>query len=120
MTVLYVIVVALGIILLLAIIIKPKEKKPKSFSWDDSLDPVCITVEEIANGTSDILVVCHDYGPGGWQFYDGKDVSERNPKVLVKSEILRIDNSINEIVNLETGWKAQRNFKGDKWMKQKI
>jgi hypothetical protein len=120
MTVFYVILGALGIILLLAIIIKPKEKKPKSFSWDDSLDPVCITVDEIANGTRDILVVYHDYGHGGWQFYDGKDVSERNPKVLVKSEILRIDKSINEIVNLETGWKAERKFKGDKWKTDKI
>lgn len=120
MTVVYIVLLGLGIILLLAIIIKPKEKKPKSFSWNDSLDPVCITVDEIVNGTSDILVVYHDYGSGGWQFYDGNDVGGRNPKVLVKSEILKIDNSINEVVNLETGWKAERKFRGGTWKRTKI
>jgi hypothetical protein len=120
MTYIYLILGSLSLILIWGIIFKRKKNKLKSYSWDDSLDPICITVDEITNGSNDILVVYHDYGPGGRQFYDGKDVGERKPKVLVKSEILRIDNSLKEIVNLKPGWKAERKFKGDDWNTHKI
>jgi len=113
MTFIYIIIGLVVLVLILAIVIKPKNEELKSFPWADELDPVCITVDEIANGTVNALVVYHNYGRhGSWQFYDGKDIGERKPKVIEKAEILKIDDTLLEVVDLDSGWKAKENLKG--------
>ena len=56
---------------------------------DDPLDPVAVTVEEIANGDRPVLIAMHEEGHGGWQLLDGDDVFERSPRVVPKADILK-------------------------------
>ncbi len=89
-------------------------------SWDNPLDPVVITTEEIAQGKSIILIVQHDEGHGGWQLYDGSDVSNKKPFVLPKSEVLKLDSTLKEVTDLPVGWKAVREKKGAKWVRESL
>jgi len=88
-------------------------------SWASLLDPVVITTELIATGKSSILWVVHDEGHGGWQLYDGGDVSNQRPFVLPKSEALRLDPTLLEIIDLPVGWEAHRCEKGAEWKRNK-
>jgi hypothetical protein len=87
--------------------------------WADPLDPVAITVDEIVAGQRDILLVRHDEGHGGWQFYDSEDVSDRLPYVIPKDELLRIDPTLESITDLPVGWSARRDSKQDSWLRER-
>jgi len=78
-------------------------QEPDRNSWECTLDSIVITTEEIANGESSILIVRHEEGHGGWQLYDGSDVSNKNPFVLPKVEALKLDPSLKEIIDLPCG-----------------
>ena len=56
--------------------------------WANPLDPVVTTVDEVSAGERPVLLVLHDEGHGGRQFYDGFDMSDRSPTFMPKSEIL--------------------------------
>jgi hypothetical protein len=86
--------------------------------WDDPLDPVVITVDEIVDRTQEVRLVIHDEGHGGWQFLDGHDVTGREPVVIPKVELLAIDPSLKEITDLPEGWRARRESAGQTWMRQ--
>ena len=88
-------------------------------SWDSLLDPIVVTTELIATGRSSVLWVVHDEGHGGWQLYDGGDVSNQRPLVLPKSEALRLDPTLSEITDLPVGWEAHRSQKGAEWKRNK-
>jgi len=86
--------------------------------WSDPLDPVAITVEEVAAGERDVLLVRHDEGHGGWQFYDGEDVAGRAPFVMPKEELLRIDPTLEAVTDLPVGWSARRESKRHPWQRK--
>ena len=44
--------------------------------WANPFDPVVTTVDEVSAGERPVLLVLHDTH-GGWQFYDGFNVSDR-------------------------------------------
>ncbi len=115
MIILYVILGIVGLVLVLALAIKPKRNAPISYPWVSS-EPVCITVAEIADGTRDVLVVYHDYGHG-WQFYSEEELVDKTPQVIEKAELLKIDPTLGEITDLEVGYKAERKFKGGEWIR---
>jgi hypothetical protein len=91
----------------------------RSMQWDDPLDPVAITVGEIASGERDILLVIRDEGHGGWQFYDGEDVSQRKPFIIPKTELVEIGPSVMEVVDLPVGWRAERRSKNHPWVRSR-
>ena len=78
----------------------------KDMKWDD--EPIAITVPEFVAGKSDIVLVIHDPGHGGWQFTDGQEWKGRKPKVIPKAELLRLDPSLAEVKDLPVGWQAKR------------
>jgi hypothetical protein len=86
--------------------------------WNDPLDPVAITLPEIVSGSAEIRFMTHDQGHGGWQFLDGQDVGGKKPEIVPKEELLRLDPTIGEIIDLPTGWKATRKAKGQPWFKE--
>ena len=85
--------------------------------WDDPLDPIAVTLSEVASGERHVLLVIHDEGHGGWQFYDGDDVSQRKPHIIPKEQLLKIDSSLHEIVDLPVGWRAERRSKRHAWIR---
>ena len=95
-----------------------KMKTERAMDWDDPLDPIAITTDEIISGELAIVLVTHDAGHGGWQFMDGQDVSGRKPVVIPKSELLQIDPTIKEITDLPVGWRAVRDSKDEPWRRE--
>ncbi len=95
-------------------------QEPDRNSWESPLDPVVITTEEIANGKAQILIVRHEEGHGGWQLYDGSDVSNKKPFILPKAEALNLDPTLYKITDLPVGWEARRISKNSKWVRKKL
>jgi hypothetical protein len=87
--------------------------------WDHPFNVAVITVNEVVCGQRNVLLVRHDDGHGGWQFYDGEDVSGRKPTVILREEILRLDGSLAEVTDLPIGWLARRKAKGEPWTREK-
>jgi hypothetical protein len=88
--------------------------------WDDPLDPVAVTVDEVANGVRPVLIVMHEEGHGGWQLLDGDDVSERAPRVMPKADVLAIDPSLAAVKDLPVGWQAVRASVNAPWNRSPI
>jgi hypothetical protein len=86
--------------------------------WHHPLNIAVITVAEVLSGQRDVLLVRHDDGPGGWQFYDGEDVSGRKPAVVTREDILKLDPSLAEVTDLPVGWLAWRNAKRQPWTRE--
>jgi len=87
--------------------------------WDSPLDPIVITTQAIADRASPVLLVIHDEGHGGWQFYDGSDVAGQKPVVLTKDVALALDSSIAEITDLPVGWQARWNPVTGQWLRSR-
>ncbi|HJZ93689.1 MAG TPA: hypothetical protein VKE40_22630 [Gemmataceae bacterium] len=81
-------------------------------------------MEDVAFGRHPVLVVIRDEGVGGglggWQFYDGNDVSSRPPVAIAKPDPLKIDPSLAEITDLPVGWRATRSGKGQPWIRERL
>jgi hypothetical protein len=86
--------------------------------WNNPLDPIVTTVEEILSGQRSVLLVMHDEGHGGWQFYDGHDLSDRAPTFVPKDDMLAVDPSLTEVTDLPCGWRAHRLTKGQTWVRE--
>jgi len=99
-----------------------KKAKAPSYTgvWDDPLDPIAITIEEIANGKRPVLLVVHYDGPGGWQFLDGSDLSEQCPHIMPKEELLKVHPELVQLTDLPIGWQAQRKSPKGKWTRSKV
>ena len=86
--------------------------------WSNLLDPVVTTVEEVLSGARPVLLVLHDEGHGGWQFYYGDDVSDRTPTFAPKDVILALDKTLAGVTDLPVGWQARRKAKGNAWVRE--
>ena len=86
--------------------------------WANPLDPVVTTVDEVSAGERPVLLVLHDEGHGGWQFYDGFDVSDRSPTFMPKSEILSLDPTLAAVTDLPRGWQGCRAAIGAEWVRE--
>ena len=89
-------------------------------AWDDPMDPVVITTAAIADGQSHVLLVHHEAGHGGWQLYDGSDISGQKPAVLPKAEALKLDPSLRPITDLPVGWAAYRETPTAPWVRARL
>jgi hypothetical protein len=81
------------------------------------MDPAVITTQEILDGRSSVLWVVHEGGPGGWQFYDVNDATERELVAIEKEQILALDPSLVEVTDLPMGWYAWREAPGKPWQR---
>lgn len=95
-------------------------QQPDRDGWNSALDPMVVTTEAIAKGKTQILLVIHEKGHGGWQLHDGTDVSSQKPFILPKDEALRVDPTLREVTDLPVGWKASRSRKGAPWLRQRL
>lgn len=83
--------------------------------WNDPLDPIVVTVEEVASGQSAVVRVVHEEGHGGWQFYDSIPAAGRQPVIVPKAEIIAHDGSLHAVTDLPVGWQAKRLAPGMPW-----
>ena len=99
-----------------------KNRQAPSYSndWDDPLDPIALTLKDIAEGKRPVLVVVHYEAPGGWQFLDGSDVSDQEPHVVAKEDLLKVHPDLTQVTDLPLGWKAERESVKGKWKRSKV
>ena len=88
--------------------------------WDHPFNVAVITVNEVISGERDVLLVRHDAGHGGWQFYDGQDVTARKPAIIRREDILKIDSSLADVTDLPVGWLARRTAKDKPWTRERF
>ena len=74
-----------------------------------------ITTKTIIKRQKPIVLVFHDKDDGMWEFLDGEDVNEENAAIVSLSEILEIDNSLNELAELPIGFGAFRDGEDKDW-----
>ena len=91
------------------------------YRWDCPLDPIVITTHAIASGNSPILIVRHDVlNHGGWQLYDGTNVTNQKAMAIPKTDALNLDPSLKHVVDLPAGWEARRNSVDDPWERRPL
>jgi hypothetical protein len=61
-----------------------------------------------------ILYVYHNKD-GDWQFHTSQEPKLEDAKLVCLEKITKLDPTINEIFDLDYGWKAWRESKGDEW-----
>ncbi len=75
---------------------------------------ILITTKFIMKFNKPILHVIHD-SDGDWQFLGDQDITESDALVVSFENILKIDESIKEIIELPIGYQAIRKNKSDIW-----
>ncbi len=88
--------------------------------WNHPFNVAVISLDEVVNGSRDVLLVMHDEGHGGWQFYDGDDVSGRPPAVVPRELILSLDPTLADVIDLPVGWLARRPARGQPWQREQF
>ena len=96
-----------------------RTKNERAMDWSDPLDPVAITTDSVVSKSKPILLVIHEAGHGGWQFMDGADVTGKKPRVIPKDELLKIDPSIREVIDLPVDWEARRAAPTSPWIRKR-
>jgi len=76
-----------------------------------------ITLQQITNGESPILLVVHDEDSVAWQFLTGEDISVEDSAVVSLRSISEIDPSIIELADLPVGWRAMRESIESPWQR---
>jgi hypothetical protein len=79
-----------------------------------------LTTSGITERKYPILYVSHDADDGSWQFHSGTDINIEEAKVISLSEIVNLDKSILELVDLPLGWIAVRSSKNSCWQYSKL
>ncbi len=73
------------------------------------------TTKHVIRENSVILHVYHETD-GDWQFFGSEEVVEEDAAIVSLGQILDIDNSLNEILDLKKGTSAHRDSKDGKWI----
>lgn len=91
----------------------------KKWKFNDAQNVAVITTKDIIFEGKDILYVFHDLDDGMWQFLSHLYPSKDEAAIVGLNEICKIDNSVEELVDLPLGYYAYRKTKKDKWIKEK-
>ncbi len=88
----------------------------------DSLNVAVITTRKILDGSAWIAYVSHDSEDGAWQFLNQKstELDENDAALISLNEIMTIDSSVDELMDLPLGWCAWRDEKNTQWNRRKL
>lgn len=92
----------------------------KEFS--NSIDTAVFTTKFVLEDKKTITYVIHEIEDGAWQFFsdDKFENFESVAKIVGLREIVNIDPTLTELMNMEMGYVATRKNKNDKWAIQKV
>lgn len=90
-----------------------------SWKFTDKPNTACFTTSFVLAGSA-ILRVYHDFD-GDWQFHGGKEQPSTTDvaRIVALSEIIKLDQSLNELADLPYGWGAERKSSRDSWTRFK-
>ncbi len=66
-----------------------------------------------------ILLVSRDVEDHAWQFIGPTDGTLENAKIISLQEAVELDSSVLQLSDLPTGWRAVRQSRDDRWMRQR-
>lgn len=85
----------------------------------ENLNNPVITTRFVLENNSTIVSVFRDED-GDWQFFGNEEnISEKDAKIVSLKEILMIDPTLKELLEIENGSHASREYKTDKWIVQR-
>jgi hypothetical protein len=88
--------------------------------FQDAKNVAVFTVPAVMRGEADITHVYHHEEDGAWEFHAAGECAEENDvKVLALEEIVKLDDSFNELSSLPCGWEASRSGRGARWIKRR-
>jgi hypothetical protein len=79
------------------------------------LDKAVFTLKSIVNRQSEILYIVHDQ-EDEWQFLSGGVASLEDMMIVSLRQIIEIDDTIQQILHLAKGKKANRTNRGSEWV----
>lgn len=95
------------------------QSAPK-WSWNDTRDYLVTTTKSISDKRMPILRVRHKANVGAWTFDSDSSLLNEIPVALPKSEIIELDPTIRNVLDLPLGWEAIRKNKDSRWVRRRI
>lgn len=96
---------------------QPLLDRNADFKYYEPKNLTTFTTRQWLEENKPILRVVHD-DDGDWQFLTGDQMPE-DIKIVALEELIKRDNSLNEVFDLEYGEEAERDFLGAKWKRNK-
>lgn len=88
----------------------------KHWPFTELENAAVITLRDITDGKTRILLVTHDKDDNMWQFLDGRDNPAPSDAALVcLRHIYELDPGIGELADLPCGWRAWRDTPDQPW-----
>ncbi|MEA4986249.1 hypothetical protein SDC9_156828 [bioreactor metagenome] len=82
----------------------------------DNLNTAVFTTKYILEKNSSILYVFHYQDDGAWSFSGVEDCQDEDYRVISLEEMISIDNSILDLVDMPYGYRAKRADKNSPWV----
>jgi hypothetical protein len=97
---------------------QPLLDRKMDFKFLEKHNLASFTTKYILTKEKPILNVFHDKD-GDWQFLCGTTNDNNDLKIVCLKDIVELDESVNELFNLELGGFAWRNSQNDKWIRKR-
>ena len=95
---------------------QPLLDRSTDFKFYEKRNTAVYTSKQVLDG-SPILCVYHDED-GDWQFHSELSPNIEDARIVCFDQIVKIDPSVNDIFNLEFGWRAWRESPSNLWEKE--
>src|SRR5690606_25423792 len=97
---------------------QPLLDRNAEFKFNEPKNLAVFTTRQWLEEYKPILRIVHE-NDGDWQFLTGDQMPE-DIKLVALEELIKRDNSLNEVFDLEYGEEAERDFVGGQWTKNKV
>lgn len=85
------------------------------WKFDQPENCAAITTKYIIENKFPILIVIHYLDDHSWAFLCGTTNDEKDGRVISMKEAILHDKTLENLYDLQPGWKAFRKSKNDKW-----
>jgi hypothetical protein len=92
---------------------QPLLDRNANFKFNEPKNLTIFTTRQWLEEQKPILRVIHD-NDGDWQFLTGDQIPE-DIKIVALEQLIKCDNTLNEVFDLEYGQEAERDFIGGQW-----
>ncbi|SHM64335.1 hypothetical protein [Chryseobacterium polytrichastri] len=97
---------------------QPLLDRNADFKFNEPKNLAIFTTRQWLDEKKPILSIVHDID-GDWQFLTGDQFPE-DIKIVALEELIKRDNTLNEVFDLEYGEEAERDFIGGQWTRNKV
>jgi hypothetical protein len=93
----------------------------KPWPFADPENVAALTLSDVVDGRTRILLVTHDVEDGMWQFLDGRQNPAPGDCVLVSlRHVFGLDPSVGELADLPCGGRAWRGSPDQSWQREEM